>query len=93
MLLATFRQPPRQLVAALLVFCALTWLPSAVKRGDAQRSYFGVYRVQTADEGAYHTLIHGTTLHGAQRIRDDEGNARRRSRRPPPTTTRTAPWR
>jgi hypothetical protein len=51
------------------------WLPSAVKRGDAQRSYFGVYRVQTADEGAYHTLIHGTTLHGAQRIRDDEGNA------------------
>jgi len=51
------------------------WLPSAVKRGAAQRSYFGVYRVQTADEGAYHTLIHGTTLHGAQRIRDDDGNA------------------
>src|SRR5262249_58290405 len=44
------------------------------KRGAAQRSYFGVYRVQTADEGAYHTLIHGTTLHGAQRIRDDDGN-------------------
>jgi hypothetical protein len=75
LLLATFRQPPRQLVAALLVFCALSWLPSAAKRGDAQRSYFGVYRVQTADDGAYHTLIHGTTLHGAQRIRDDEGNA------------------
>ena len=65
--------PPRQLVAALLVFCALVWLPSAVKRGEAQRSYFGVYRVQTSDDGAYHTLIHGTTLHGAQRIRDDEG--------------------
>ena len=73
-LLAEFRRPPRQFVAALLVFCALVWLPSAVKRGEAQRSYFGVYRVQTADEGAYHTLIHGTTLHGAQRIRDDEGN-------------------
>jgi hypothetical protein len=73
-LLAEFRRPPRQFMAALLVFCALTWLPSAVKRGDAQRSYFGVYRVQTADGGAYHTLIHGTTLHGAQRIRDDDGN-------------------
>jgi hypothetical protein len=73
-LLAEFRRPPRQFVAALLVFCALVWLPSAVKRGEAQRSYFGVYRVQTADDGAYHTLIHGTTLHGAQRIRDDEGN-------------------
>jgi hypothetical protein len=73
-LLAMFRWPPRQLMAALLIFCALTWLPSSVKRGEAQRSYFGVYRVQTADEGAYHTLVHGTTLHGAQRIRDDEGN-------------------
>ncbi|MBO0740086.1 MAG: fused MFS/spermidine synthase [Hyphomicrobiaceae bacterium] len=74
-LLAEFRRPTRQFMAALLVFCALVWLPSAVKRGAAQRSYFGVYRVQTADEGAYHTLIHGTTLHGAQRIRDDDGNA------------------
>jgi hypothetical protein len=73
-LLAEFRRPLRQLVAAILVFCALIWLPSSVKRGEAQRSYFGVYRVQTADDGAYHTLIHGTTLHGAQRIRDDEGN-------------------
>jgi hypothetical protein len=63
--------PPRQLLAALLVFCALTWLPSGVKRGDAQRSYFGVYRVQTSGDGQYHTLIHGTTLHGAQRIRND----------------------
>jgi SAM-dependent methyltransferase len=61
-------------VAALLIFCALTWLPSGVKRGDAQRSYFGVYRVQTSGDGQYHTLVHGTTLHGAQRIRDDEGN-------------------
>jgi hypothetical protein len=74
LLLAEFRRPTRQFMAALLVFCALVWLPSGVKRGAAQRSYFGVYRVQTADEGAYHTLIHGTTLHGAQRIRDDDGN-------------------
>jgi hypothetical protein len=63
--------PPRQLLAGLLVFCALIWLPSGVKRGDAQRSYFGVYRVQTSGDGQYHTLIHGTTLHGAQRIRND----------------------
>ena len=46
-LLFEFRRPPRQFMAALLVFCALVWLPSAVKRGEAQRSYFGVYRVQT----------------------------------------------
>jgi hypothetical protein len=63
--------PPRQLLSALLVFCALVWLPSGVKRGEAQRSYFGVYRVQTSGDGAFHTLIHGTTLHGAQRVRND----------------------
>jgi len=67
------RRPPRQFVGALLIFCAVVWLPSGVKRGDAQRSYFGVYRVQTSGDGDYHTLIHGTTLHGAQRIRDDDG--------------------
>ena len=70
---STSCSPPRQLVAALLVFCALVWLPSGVKRGEAQRSYFGVYRVQTSSDGQYHTLMHGTTLHGAQRIRDDHG--------------------
>jgi hypothetical protein len=72
-LLAEFRRPTRQLVAAMLMFCAVVWLPSSVKRGEAHRSYFGVYRVQTSADGDYHTLVHGTTLHGAQRIRDDEG--------------------
>ena len=73
-LIAGVQRPLRQLTAALLIFCALVWLPSAVKRGEAQRSYFGVYRVQTSGDGDYHTLIHGTTLHGAQRIRDEQGN-------------------
>jgi hypothetical protein len=72
-LLAEFRHPPRQFVAALLMFFVVVTLPSSVKRGEAQRSYFGVYRVQTSADGDYHTLVHGTTLHGAQRIRDEEG--------------------
>jgi hypothetical protein len=73
-LFSQFHRPVRQLLAALMIFCALVLLPSGVKRGDAQRSYFGVYRVQTSSDGDYHTLIHGTTLHGAQRIRDEKGN-------------------
>src|SRR5262249_11692444 len=71
--ISQLRRPGRQLTAALLIFCALVWLPSAVRRGEAQRSYFGVYRVQTSPDGEFHTLVHGTTLHGAQRIRDGEG--------------------
>jgi hypothetical protein len=73
-LFAQFRWPVRQFLTALMIFCALVVLPSGVKRGDAQRSYFGVYRVQTSSDGDYHTLIHGTTLHGAQRVRDEKGN-------------------
>jgi len=74
LLFVQFRWPVRQFLTALMIFCALVLLPSGVKRGDAQRSYFGVYRVQTSTDGDYHTLIHGTTLHGAQRVRDEKGN-------------------
>jgi SAM-dependent methyltransferase len=66
-------RPARQFTATLLIFCALVLLPSAVKRGEAQRSYFGVYRVETTDDQEFRTLVHGTTLHGAQRIRDEQG--------------------
>jgi hypothetical protein len=67
--------PPRQLILALMIVLAVTTLPSGVKRGDAQRSYFGVYRVSLSEDGEYNVLTHGTTLHGAQRVRDAEGNA------------------
>ena len=71
-LLAFWRHPPRQLVMALAMCAAVVLLPSGVRRSDAERSYFGVYRVYMA--GNYNILMHGTTLHGAQRIRDDNGD-------------------
>lgn len=73
LLLASFRHPPRQAAIALLMFLTIVTLPSGVKRGDAERSYFGVYRVSTSNDGDFHILTHGTTLHGAQRIRDQTG--------------------
>jgi hypothetical protein len=72
--LALYRSPPRQVAAALMMFGAVTTLSSAVKRGEAQRSYFGVYRVMLSGDGEYNILTHGTTLHGAQRIKDAEGS-------------------
>lgn len=72
-LIASVQYPPRQLVAALLIALALIWLPSGANRGESQRSFFGVYRVQTSMDGIWHILIHGTTLHGAQRFFDDDG--------------------
>jgi hypothetical protein len=34
-----------------------------------ERSFFGVHRVMLTPDGAFHDLIHGTTLHGSQRVR------------------------
>jgi hypothetical protein len=74
-LLVNVSHAPRQLVAAGLMCLALVTLPSTVRHADSQitqRSYFGVYRVADTSEG-YRTLVHGTTLHGAQRAYDEEG--------------------
>ena len=67
--------PVRQLAAALAIVIVLVFLPSATHRGSAERSYFGVYRVVVSEDGDFNVLQHGTTLHGAQRIRDEKGNA------------------
>lgn len=67
------RWPARQLALALVAFLAIAANPSFERRGKADRSYFGVYRVAVSPEGDFRTLTHGTTLHGAQRIRNAAG--------------------
>jgi hypothetical protein len=37
------------------------------------RSFFGVHKILDVPGGEYRVLMHGTTIHGAQRIRDAEG--------------------
>jgi hypothetical protein len=69
-----FRHPPHLLVAAMGLYLTVVLLPSGVHRGHAERSYFGVYRVSESDDGQFKVLENGTTLHGAQRIRDQRGN-------------------
>ena len=34
----------------------------------AERSFYGVHRVVQSEDGLYHTLYHGTTIHGAQSL-------------------------
>lgn len=72
--LAVWRHPPHLLVLAMSLYMVVVLLPSGVHRGNAQRSYFGVYRVLQSADGQFNVLQHGTTLHGAQRIRDRAGN-------------------
>ncbi len=74
-LIASMKAPVHQTLIALLMCATVVWLPSSVRQGDAQRSFFGVYRVREAPDttGTFHVLNHGTTLHGSQRIRDKAG--------------------
>lgn len=71
--LALWRHPPHLLIVAMSLYMTVVLLPSGVHRGNAQRSYFGVYRVIQSGDGQFNILQHGTTLHGAQRIRDRRG--------------------
>lgn len=51
-------------MAAALVITALIGPGSKVL--DRSRSFFGVYKVASLEDGAVHALKHGSTLHGAQ---------------------------
>ena len=72
--LATARSVPvfAGAIAASLLFVIL-FGADAGKR-DFVRSFFGVHKIQEADDGQFRILKHGTIEHGAQRIRDADGN-------------------
>ncbi len=38
------------------------------------RSFFGVHKIVDAPGSEYRVLMHGTTIHGAQKVRDADGN-------------------
>ena len=42
-------------------------------RVDTVRSFFGVHKIVVTANGQYHVLMHGTTIHGAQRFLNDDG--------------------
>ncbi|RME98463.1 MAG: hypothetical protein D6773_14445, partial [Alphaproteobacteria bacterium] len=46
--------------------------PDAVK-GETHRGFFGVHTLIDVRDGAYRLLMHGTTLHGAEKLRRTEG--------------------
>jgi hypothetical protein len=60
-------------IAGAFLFVALFGADSGNR--DFVRSFFGVHKVLETDSGQFRILKHGTIEHGAQRIRDDEGNA------------------
>lgn len=72
-MVATRHKPLRQAAYVSVMVLALLVLPSAMNRGHAERSFFGVHRVLHTTDGNMRVLVHGTTIHGAERIKDKNG--------------------
>jgi hypothetical protein len=47
--------------------------PSDEGRVETVRSFFGVHKIVVTPRGHYHVLMHGTTIHGAQKYLNDDG--------------------
>jgi hypothetical protein len=67
------RHPVRLTVlTAFILIVTAAYQPGIVTQSTA-RSFFGVHKVVESDDGRFRMLYHGTTSHGAQRIRDESG--------------------
>jgi hypothetical protein len=47
--------------------------PADDGRVETVRSFFGVHKIVVTPHGQYHVLMHGTTIHGAQKVQNDDG--------------------
>jgi hypothetical protein len=57
-------------VAALVLIRAY---PADQGRVETVRSFFGVHKILVTPRGQYHVLMHGTTIHGAEKFRNNDG--------------------
>jgi hypothetical protein len=58
-------------VAVALVL--LRAYPTDAGRVETVRSFFGVHKIVVTPHGQYHVLMHGTTIHGAEKFKNDDG--------------------
>jgi hypothetical protein len=86
MLLALGLNAARFKLAALaaLALVLVRIYPSDDGRVETVRSFFGVHKIVTTQSGQYHVLMHGTTIHGAEKFQNDDGTPIRG--RPEPIT-------
>ncbi len=74
-------RPLHQLLAVALASLSLVVLPSAMHRGEPERSFYGVHRIthkpifaaDGSNAGEVRILIHGTTVHGVERTKGAGG--------------------
>ncbi|MDO8981562.1 MAG: fused MFS/spermidine synthase [Afipia sp.] len=75
LLLAVLWRIDRWSVAALVVLglILIRVYPADDGRVETVRSFFGVHKIVVTSNGQYHVLMHGTTIHGAEKFQEDDG--------------------
>jgi hypothetical protein len=69
-----FARAPLPFAAAIAVALFVDQTYIDVAGTVSVRSFFGVHKISESADGQFRLLSHGTTLHGAERIRDENGN-------------------
>lgn len=53
----------------------VTVLPQSLSSDTAIRSFFGVIRINTTSDNQFRLMLHGTTVHGGQMLKDNAGQS------------------
>jgi hypothetical protein len=59
---------------AILALVLIRVYPGDDGRVETVRSFFGVHKIVMTSNGQYHVLMHGTTIHGAEKFRNGDGS-------------------
>jgi hypothetical protein len=75
MILAILLKADRAKLAGIVILALvlIRAYPSDDGRVETVRSFFGVHKIVITPNGQYHVLMHGTTIHGAEKFRNDDG--------------------
>jgi hypothetical protein len=65
--------PEHRAALVLTMIAAAALSPSDLLTIHVERSFFGTHRVVSSDDGSMRILLHGTTVHGARRLKDAAG--------------------
>ena len=76
MVLAILLKADRAKLAGIVILALvlIRAYPSDDGRVETVRSFFGVHKIVVTPNGQYHVLMHGTTIHGAEKFRNDDGS-------------------
>jgi predicted O-methyltransferase YrrM len=82
-MLVQWRRTARFASLVILIFVLTALWQPGVHSIDTVRSFFGVHQVALSNDGRHYILYHGTTIHGAQHLSDENTVA---TSRPEPLT-------